>query len=202
MNMHIVRLAAAALVAALSLTACGEGESPSPAASTPAATAPTATTPASDFDRALWPDPATATAQDGPLDVARSFLERFVGVENPALGEFQQGDSRSGEVPVLRRREDGSVLDKVIAWIAVRQLDGVRWFVIVAGSDEVKLSSPRAGENEVMPTISSPVKVEGRGLGFEGNILVRVHAAFDPKPIARGTRAGRVDNDRAVLHRA
>ena len=32
--------------------------------------------------------------------------------------------------------------------------------------------------------IASPVLIAGKGVGFEGNVVLRVHAAFDPKPLA------------------
>lgn len=171
----------ALLVAALALAACGDddGASSGRTASTP--TTPTSSTPAaSDLDGALWPDPARATEEATPADVARSFVEDFIGIKNPAFGDFQQGDSRSGEVQVMRRGENGTVLkDRAIATIAVRQLDGVRWFVIAAMSDDIEIEDPG-----VPAQITSPVRIAGRGMGFEGNVVLGVHAAFDPKPLA------------------
>jgi hypothetical protein len=183
---QISRLAPAAcavLAAALSFAACGDDGGGGGSASTPATS--TATTPQTMFDNALWPDPADATEDATPRAVARSFVEDFVGMRKPALGEFQQGDARSGEVPVLLRGEDGTVQeDRVIATIALRQLDGARWFVIAAFSDDVELTQPSAAEGEPMPAIASPVRVAGNGAGFEGNVVLRVHAAFDPEAIA------------------
>jgi hypothetical protein len=131
MSTHILTIAAATL----SLASCGGGESPRPATQT--TTAPSAL-----LEGAIWPDPAVATAEDGPREVARSFIVDFLRMESPALGEFQQGDSRSGEVPVLQRTEDGTVReDRVIASVAVRRLDGPRWFVVAAGSPEVEIDT-------------------------------------------------------------
>ena len=170
---HIPRLAPATclLLAVLSLAACGDDDDGGSAVMT---------APDTRLEGALWPDPAVATAQATPRAVARSFVEDFIGMQKPALGTFQQGDTRSGEVPVLLRGEDGTVRkDRVIATIAVRQLDGVRWFVIAAASDDVAIESP-----EVLEEIASPVHIAGRGAGFEGNVVLRVHAAFDPTAIA------------------
>ena len=180
-----VRIAAAALVAALSLTACGGGDDPPPPATSTATTPPP-----SALDGALWPDPAVATPETSPREVGRSFIVDFLRMENPPLGAFQQGDSRSGEVQVFQRGEGGTVReDRVISTIALRQLDGRRWFVIAAFGDEVQIGAPDA-----LATISSPVTVAGQARGYEGNIGVRVYAAFDPKPLVeQGVAAGNME---------
>jgi len=171
------------LVAAPAFAACGEDGG----TSSTATTATTATTPPAALDRALWPDPAVASPDATPRAVARSFIVDFLRMKRPPLGEFQQGDSRSGEVPVYQRREDGSVNEgRVIAIVAVRQLDGRRWFVIAALSDEAQIDAPEASAE-----ISSPVTVSGVGRGFEGNVVVSVHAAYEPKPLVeQGVQAG------------
>jgi len=195
-----VRIACALLLAALTLAACGD-DNGGGSASAPTAPAPTASTttaaPATVFDNALWPDPAVATAQADPVEVARSFVEDFLGMTKPAFGAFLQGDSRSGEVQVHPRGEDGAVLKaRALATIALRQLDGSRWFVIAAHSDQVEISQPRAAANEVMPTISSPVQIAGEAVGFEGTVIARVHEAFERKPLAEDhTIAGAMERE-------
>lgn len=167
---------------ALALAACGDDDRAVPAATT---TPPTATAPAGKpgderFDTALWPAPADARHTSTPIEVARSFVEDFVGMQNPAFGEFQQGDAQSGEVAMLLRGEDGRVReDRVLTTIALRRLDGRRWFVIAANSDRVEIQTP-----PVSGEVASPLRVAGRGAGFEGNLVVRLHAAFDPEPLA------------------
>ena len=168
------RLAAAVLVAAFSLVACGEDDGPSTTAST--ATAP----PPAEQPNALWPSPEEARHTMTPGDVARSFAEDFIGVRRPALGEFQQGDSRSGEIAVMRRGENGHPTQRVIATIALRQLDGKRWFVIAAFSDEVEVTEPK-----LLEPVSSPVRIAGEGVGHEGNVVLRLHNAFDPEPLTQ-----------------
>ncbi|HEV7807263.1 MAG TPA: Gmad2 immunoglobulin-like domain-containing protein [Solirubrobacteraceae bacterium] len=175
---------AALLAAVLSLAACGDddggGSAPEQTRSAPA--------PAdARYDGALWPDPAVATADATPADVARSFVEDFVGMPKPALGEFQQGDSRSGEIPMLLVGEDRRPReDRVLATIALRQLDGRRWFVIAAIAEQARIERPRALEE-----ISSPLRVAGEGAGFEGNLVVSLRAAFRRDPLAQdATPAG------------
>ncbi len=99
-------------------------------------------------------------------------------MDEPTLGEFQQGDSRSGEVAVLRRGEDGEPTKRVIATIALRQLDGKRWFVIAANSDEITIAEP-----ELLAQIASPVRIAGKAVGHEGNVVLRVHEDFNPAPL-------------------
>jgi hypothetical protein len=137
--------------------------------------------PGSTFDYALWPAPRDAHAATSPRDVARSFVEDFIGVEKPALGAFEQGDARSGDVLVYRRGEDGRRMSTVIATIALRQLDGHAWHVIAASSREVQIRTP----DQSLGRISSPLTIAGEGIGQEGNVVLSLHAAFDPKPLAQ-----------------
>ena len=67
----------------------------------------------------------------------------------------------------------------MISTIALRLLDGRRWFVIAANSDEIDISAP-----ELLSPIASPVRISGKAVGHEGNVLLRVHDAFDPEPLA------------------
>jgi len=151
-------------------------------AATPATTTTTTTAPAAPtaLDQALWPAPEQARAKSTPRGVVHAFVEKFVGMENPVIGEFEEGEPRAGEVPVLRRGEDGLATDRVVAIVAVRKLDGKRWFVTAALSDEIDLESP-----EVLDEIASPVRVQGQGVAHEGNIVVSLHKAFRRKPLAR-----------------
>lgn len=178
--------AAAVLCAGLLLAGCGDDEDGGPTATTTTAPAPV-----SGLDQALWPAPADARRDTTPRAVARAFVEDFIGVQDPALGEFQAGEPRAGEVPVLRRGEDGRPTDRVIATVVVRQLDGERWFVTAALSDEIEVTRP-----EVLSEIASPVTIAGTGVGHEGNIILRVHAAFEPEPLVRlPTTAGAMEKE-------
>ena len=155
--------------------------------STPTATLPTAL---GTFDNALWPDPAAATERATPAEVARSFVEDFIGMPSPAFADFEQGDARSGEIPMLLVGEDGRAQpDRVQASIALRQLDGKRWFVIAASSEQIRIDTP-----EVFDEISSPVTIDGEGRGFESNLVVSVRAAFERKPLVEEpTAAGNTE---------
>jgi Immunoglobulin-like domain of bacterial spore germination len=132
--------------------------------------------PTADLDQALWPDPAGDLFTD-PVDAARSFVVTVIGVDDPPLSAFLEGEPGAGEVEVFGRGEDGGTLDRVVATVSVRQLDGEHWFVTAAGSTDVQIDAP-----EPLAGVSSPVHVEGRGHGFEGTIGVELHGRSSSAP--------------------
>ena len=73
--------------------------------STPATTTPVDP---SATDAAVWPAPSSGRRFTDPVEAATTFATEFVGFTDPVVGEFLQGDSRSGEVEV-RPRADGPV---------------------------------------------------------------------------------------------
>ena len=168
----------AALLAAASLTliaGCGEDDAdtvtnPSSSAATSSLSGTTTTTePAGEQQPAIWP--AAGVVFDTPEKAARDFLDKALGAG--ALGDFQQGDSRSGEINVFSPGEGGS--DAVIrSRLLLRQLgpdDG--WFVIAATGENATLTSPEA-RTEVA---AGQLTVAGKARGFEANVVVRAFAA-------------------------
>lgn len=112
----------------------------------------------------LWPLRGSDVTFDSPTDAARSFAVDFLEFEAPIVGEFQQGDSRSGEVPI-RPRTSGPVTT-----VLVRQVGaGDSWSVLAAVTDNIEVTGPAPGA-----VISSPVTVTGRAHTFEGNVNVEV----------------------------
>jgi hypothetical protein len=181
-------------VVVVALAGCGGDDTSAPtSASTPAVT-PTAPaqTPeptAAPASQALWPAQGTGAT---PVEVARSFVVEAIGIEDPALGAFQEGEPRAGEVPVHRRGEDGRKMDLVVATVSLRQLDGEHWYVTSVQSPEVEIETP-----EPLADVGSPLRVSGRGRGFEGNVVLEVRRAFatakdEPlaqKPVTAGSMA-------------
>lgn len=167
------------VVAAMGLGACDDDDAPAGGAVT--ATTATATAPHTPTiaDLAVWPAPGSID-QDDPVAVARSFVTDYVGLEDPALSDYRAGEPRAGEVEVYRRGEDGRVLDTVVSVISLRQLDGRRWSVTSAQTDQVELETP-----ETLDVVRSPLVMRGRGRGFEGNVVVELRAAFATEPLAR-----------------
>ena len=110
----------------------------------------------------VWPDPSTGGYEE-PTRLAADFATRLLGFSNPVIGEYQQGDSRSGEFEV-RPLADGPVTT-----VAVRQMSDDRFYVLFAATSEVELTAPTSWS-----AIDHPLQVEGRGRGFEGRIRIAV----------------------------
>jgi hypothetical protein len=138
-------------------------------------------------DTILWPSP------DGPgVDTAEeatvSFLTDVVGIDAPALSDFQSGRANVGTYNVYERGEDGTVRTRVASTVTVRRFDDGRWFVTGAESSDVVISSPTW-----LAAVASPLHVEGRGHGYEGTIVVTLRArasAAEPEPLATEPEQG------------
>jgi hypothetical protein len=110
-----------------------------------------------------------------PEEAAENFVAEVLGVP-VNLGEFQQGDSRSGEIEVLAPGEDGQGAAIVRSVLALRQLgtqDG--WFILAALNDNAAISTPES----MAEVASGPLTVKGSARGFEGNISVTAFLAGD-----------------------
>jgi hypothetical protein len=129
----------------------------------------------------VFPDPTTSQRFDNPVAAAQAFAT-FVGYTAPILGEFQQGDSRSGEVE-LRAHAEGAP-----SIVLVRQLEDDAWFVIGVTTDAIRLSTPQPGD-----TLTSPQPLEGQAYAYEGNVVVRLYADGVQEPIGMTFVTGRGD---------
>lgn len=180
-------IAVVAVLAALLVVTGGDDDEPETAGpSTTATTAQAtstapATAPSAPVDTtALWPFPGSATRYATPADAARSFATEFLRFEDPQLAAFQAGDTRSGEVP-LRPTADGPVTT-----VLVRQIGpGDDWSVLGAVTENIDVTAPTA-----LAEISSPVRVTGRALAFEGTVQVEVRADGGLGPIGAGFVTG------------
>ena len=76
--------------------------------------------PASSVDAALWPDPAGELFDD-PVAAVRSFVTEVIGIDDPQLSAFREGEPGAGEVDLLQRAEDGTVLDQAASTVVVRR---------------------------------------------------------------------------------
>jgi hypothetical protein len=112
----------------------------------------------------VWPAPDGDVRYEEAESAVQSFAEDLVGFENPLLGEYQAGDSRSGEIEV-RAADDGPVTT-----VFVRQMSDDHWYVLGAATEGIELRDPIAGS-----AIDHPLLVSGRGRGFEGVLRVAVH---------------------------
>jgi hypothetical protein len=119
----------------------------------------------SEFDRI---DEALLTSVDAVV------LDTAVDMP-PVLGEFQQGDSRSGEIELLSPGEGGTT-SVVRSLLFLRQLgpdDG--WFVLAAANDSMSITGPESGAT----VAAGPLTVDGLARGFEGSVNVRALVAGD-----------------------
>jgi hypothetical protein len=184
-------LALAALV--IALVALGEdGEQPTtPTAAGPTTTlAPTTTASASttapattapvavNTATAVWPTASSGVRYSDPVEAATGFAA-YVGFQNPLIGAFMQGDSRSGEVEI-RPAADGPATT-----VFVRQLEDDNWWVLGSATGSIRLDSPGAGD-----AIASPVRLTGAANAFEGHVSVTIVEDDGATPIATGFVTG------------
>lgn len=123
---------------------------------------------------AIWPAPDVVF--DTPEEAAADFVSSVLISEgDPVLGEFQQGDARSGEIAVLFAGEAGDLDPPIESGIlSLRRIgptDG--WYVIAASSDGVVIDTPSA----LAEVPAGSLTVAGEGRGFEGTLVV---SAFPP----------------------
>ena len=134
--------------------------------------APRPTTTTTAASAAEEPPPGTAlwTAEDAssPDAVAKRFAREYLGMTQTGLvvGEFRQGDSRSGEVEIKPSDRQGAPTTTVL----LRQIVGTRWSVIGTAARDIRVSEPSPGHVDG----TSPVHVSGEGRAFEGTINVEV----------------------------
>jgi hypothetical protein len=156
-----------------------EQASPGPTGS-PAASPTGAAPGAVDRSTAVWPVEGSDVSYADPVSAAGGFATDFVGFTAPVVGEFQQGDARSGEVEV-RPRADGPVTT-----VLVRQLSGEdTWSVLGAVTASIELTEPATSA-----VISSPVTVRGSALAFEGTVVVQVREDGRREPLGEGFVTG------------
>lgn len=160
----------------------GGGTTGVPTSDTTATSAPESTTPSSGSSgssvpgeleqAAIWPaaDVVFATPEEAAYDFVAKVLEVPV-----VLGEFQAGDSRSGEIE-LWFEADGNTVEIARGVILLRQLGTSNgWFVIGVANDNASITMPEAGDT--IP--AGPVTVEGKFRGFEASGTVYAYVAGD-----------------------
>ena len=152
----------------------------------PALTSPTSTTttttpgPVTQPETAIWPFASTVTRFGEPLMAAQAFATDYLGMVNPIMGAFQQGESGSGEVPV-RATPTGAVTR-----ILVRKLTSANsWWVLGASCPDIVVVAPSSSES-----ISSPVVLRGRSTAYEAVVNVEVREDGTLAPLKSGTVMG------------
>lgn len=187
-----------ALVALLSLTACGDDETadsttsssavttvaPTTAAPTTVApttvaptttaptTQPTTTVPSGLEQPAIWP--AADVVFSTPDAAAADFVTQVLQVP-VVLSDFRAGDSRSGEFE-LWFEESGNPIESSRGLLLMRQLGpSSGWFVIGVANDMATIAVPEVGAT--VP--AGPLTVEGTFIGFEASGTIYAYVAGD-----------------------
>lgn len=138
-------------------------------------TVPSTQPPAEDLDAALWPRATGPVGYTDPVALVQDFAEEFVGMDDPAVGAFRPGDSRSGEVEV--RADAGATLATTVS---VRQLGpNDLWWVIGAATENITVDTP-----EALEVVSSPLELTGSALAFEGTVTVTLWEDGATAPLA------------------
>jgi len=163
-------------------------ELPATTATTPSTTAAPPTVAPVDTSTAVFPYETgdVRVRYFDPVEAAQAFAVEFVGFTDPLVGEFMQGDARSGEVQV-RPTADGPVTT-----VFIRQLgtDG-SWWILGSATEHITADAPGPGD-----AITSPVTVSGSALAFEGTVLVEVREDGAREPLGRGYVTGGGDEMR------
>lgn len=124
---------------------------------------------------AVWPDAADELRYDDPVEAAQGFAVDYLGFVDPVVGEYQSGDSRSGEV-AIQPIDQGPTTT-----VFVRQVtDDDSWWVIGAATSAIRLDAP-----ETMATISSPVSLSGQSTAFEATVSVEVRETGSTAPLTQ-----------------
>lgn len=138
-------------------------------------TVPTTQPPTDDLEVALWPEASGPVGYTDPVALVQDFAEEFVGMDDPVVGAFRPGDSRSGEVEV--RADAGATLATTVT---VRQLGpNDLWWVLGAASENITVDSP-----EALEVVSSPLELRGSALAFEGTVTVTLWEDGATAPLA------------------
>ena len=99
-----------------------------------------------------------------PEAAALGFATQYLHMVNPVIGQFRQGDARSGEVPVQPS------MTGPITTVLVRELGTDNsWWVLGAGTAAINLTAPTWNA-----AITSPVVLKGTSMAFEGTVQTQV----------------------------
>lgn len=185
-------LAVLALGAATGLAACSDDDDVSTGDDTTSTTSTSSTTSSSSSapsstdlagaqpETAVFPDATTSRRFDDPVAAARAFAVDYLGFVDPVVGEFAQGDSRSGEVDVQPQANGPATT------VLVRQLGpDDSWWVLGAATSNLRLDEP-----EALATVSSPLSLSGTSTAFEGTVDVQLRSDRASEPLARGFATG------------
>ncbi|MGB5755532.1 MAG: Gmad2 immunoglobulin-like domain-containing protein [Acidimicrobiales bacterium] len=128
------------------------------------------------YESAVWPWFDSTTRYREPTAAAEGFAVDFLGFDEPLIGEFQQGDSRSGEVEI-RPTADGPVTTVLVRLLGSDD----SWWVLGSVNEDIVIDEPDA-----LDRIDSPLTVTGSAMAFEGVVGLELRADGDRDPLIDG----------------
>jgi hypothetical protein len=166
------------LMTALGVYVGRQGRSTS--TTTSSSTSSTSTTVVTQPSTAVWPFATSPQRFGDPETAAFSFATAYLGFVDPIMGAFQQGDTRSGEVPI-RSSARGPVTT-----VLVRQLTSDNtWWILGSSTPSINITHPAAHS-----TITSPVSLRGTSTAFEANVNVDIREDATLTPLLSTTVMG------------
>lgn len=147
---------------------------------TSSATSTSATSPVVQPDTAVWPFVDSTTRYTDPVQAAKGFAVTYLGFVDPVVGEFQQGDNRSGEVTVK-----AGAMGPTTTVLVRRLAPDDTWWVLGSHTTNLTLQSPAA-----LASISSPVTLSGQSTAFEATVNVEIRQDGTLEPLATGIVMG------------
>ncbi|HVA07359.1 MAG TPA: Gmad2 immunoglobulin-like domain-containing protein [Acidimicrobiales bacterium] len=180
MTRQRLRIAVALGILSVGAVACSSTTPNSSSTSTTVAATTSTTSPQSSTWTAVWPTAASSIRYPTPEAAAKGFATDYLHVVDPVLGPFQQGDARSGEVPV-QLSPAGPVTT-----VLVRELGSDNsWWVLGAGTAAINLTEPVWNAS-----IASPVTLTGTSVAFEGTVQTQVREDDSSTPLGVGYVTG------------
>lgn len=129
---------------------------------------------------ATWPTASSSLRYRTPTAAALGFARAVLHMSTPQARAFQQGDTRSGEVPIVTSPTGP------VTTVLVRQLTSDNsWWVLGSACAAVNISTPHA-----LNTVTSPQILSGESTAFEAVINYALYQDNDTTPLASGTTMG------------
>ena len=139
---------------------------------------------------ATWPTASSPLRYKTPTAAALGFARAVLHMTTPQARAFQQGDTRSGEVPIVTSSTGP------VTTVLVRQLTSDNsWWVLGSACAAVNISTPHA-----LDTVTSPQILSGESTAFEAVINYALYQDNDTTPLARGTTMGGSNGTMGPFH--
>ena len=129
---------------------------------------------------ATWPTSSSSIRYATPTAAALGFAKSVLHMTSPVARAFQQGDTRSGEVPIV------TTANGPVTTVLVRQLTSDNsWWVLGSACAAVNIATPHA-----LDTVSSPLSLSGESTAFEAVINYALYQDDVTTALASGTTMG------------